>query len=253
MKTIALISLGCAKNLVDSEVMLGSLKQAGYGFTSTPEEADIVLINTCGFIQPARDEAENEIEKILRLKDKGPNPKKVIVTGCYVQKERERLKEHYPAVDAWLGVGDFGSITAAVKEFPLPPSNRTFLYSHSSPRFVSTSPYWAYVKISEGCSHHCGFCTIPSIKGPYRSRSVSSIVKEVTRLVSLGIRELNLISQDSTFFGRDKGKRNGLADLLQALLTQTEAEWIRVLYGYPGEVTEPLLGVMFNPRICPYF
>ncbi|MFH1946364.1 MAG: 30S ribosomal protein S12 methylthiotransferase RimO [Acidobacteriota bacterium] len=253
MKTIALISLGCAKNLVDSEVMMGVLKQAGFGFTSRPEDADIILINTCGFIQPARDEADREVERILLLKEQGPKPKKVIVAGCYVQKDRKRLQANYPEVDIWLGVRDFGRIAEAINGSPLPRSRRTFLYSHISPRFVSTSPYWAYVKISEGCSHRCGFCAIPSIKGPYRSRPVSSIQAEVSRLVFLGIKEINLVSQDSTFFGRDRGKRNGLTDLLQTLLERTEAAWIRVLYGYPGEVTEPLLEVMNNPRICPYF
>ena len=250
-KRIALISFGCAKNLVDSEVMLGCLDRAGYSFAARPEEADIIVLNTCGFIQPARDEAEAGIRRALRLKGQDPG-KRVVVAGCYVQRSRKALARAYPGVDAWLDVGQFDKITETLDGRPAAASHATFLYSHLSPRIVSTPPGWAYLKISEGCSHECAFCSIPRIKGPYRSRPMDSIVREARRLASLGVKEINLVSQDTTFYGRDLGMKDGLAKLVQKLLGVRGIAWFRILYGYPEEITDALLEVMGDRRVCPY-
>jgi len=251
MKKVALVSLGCAKNLVDSEVMLGHLRNASYLFVTSPEEADIILINTCGFIQPAREEAEETIQNALSIKQQNKKAR-VIVTGCYVERELSALKRNYPEVDDWVGVKDFDKVLSVVQNKSFHRSSRTFLYDHNSPRFISTSPVWAYVKISEGCSHSCSFCTIPLIKGAYRSREVGSIKKEIEILVSKGIREINLVSQDTTFFGRDTGQKNGLAQLLRALLDIPDLQWIRLLYGYPEEISNELLDIMKEKKICSY-
>ena len=249
---IALISLGCAKNLVDSEVMLGTLKKAGFVFVSRAEDADVVIVNTCGFIGPARMEAEETLGTVLRLKEKDPR-KKVVAAGCYVERDRPGLQKKFPGVDAWTGVRAFDRIAAIVRGQPVSGPDRTFLYSDQSPRLVSTPGTWAYVKVSEGCSHRCGFCAIPLIKGPYVSRSLASVVREVRTLAGLGVKEINLISHDTTWFGRDRGMRHGLARLLERLVGTSGVEWIRFLYGYPGEITDPLLEIMADPKICRYF
>lgn len=251
MKSVALVSLGCAKNLVDSEVMLGALRRAGYGFLPDPGAADIVIVNTCGFIQPARAEAEAELRAAVEVKRKRPQTT-VVAAGCYVERDRARLQALFPEVDIWTGVREFDRIAALLARGRRLERDRTFLYGDLTPRVVSTPPGWAYVKISEGCSHRCSFCAIPSIKGRYRSRSVASIVREVEGLVARGAKEVNLVSQDSTFFGRDVGRRDGLASLLQRLLEVKGLAWVRVLYGYPEEVTDRLLELLREPRVCPY-
>ena len=248
---MALIHLGCAKNLVDSEVMLGHLHKARYGFVRSPEDADIVIVNTCGFIRPARDEADDVLGKLARLKTRRPE-KKFAVTGCYVAKERDHLKRTYPWVDAWLGVGSFDRIVDAVEGKPVRERGRTFLYDHKSPRIISTPSGWAYLKVSEGCSHRCSFCSIPRIKGPYRSRSPASIVEEARAMAGRGIREIDLISQDTTFYGRDRSLKDGLIRLIRRLIRIERIEWVRVLYGYPEEVTDGLLEVLGEPKVCPY-
>ena len=248
---IALISFGCAKNLVDSEVMLGFLKQAGYGFASAPEKADVIVLNTCGFIQPARDEAEAAIRSALRLKSRA-REKRVIVAGCYVKKNREALARAFPGVDDWVDVSAFDKIVESIEGRRSALRRGTFLYSHRSPRVVSTPPGWAYVKVSEGCSHECAFCSIPLIKGSYRSRPVASIVEEVRELASRGVKEINLISQDTTSYGRDLGLKQGLVRLLRRLLDVRGIAWLRLLYGYPEEVSDALLEVMQEPKLCPY-
>lgn len=251
MKKVALISLGCAKNLVDSEVMLGYLKKSGYVLVTDAEGADVLIVNTCGFIQPAKDEAHEVLENAVKTKRRG-KCKKVIAAGCYVERNRQELQEAFPDVDAWMGTRDFDKIVRVVKGLPYVSSAHCYLYDHQTPRLVSTPSAWAYVKISEGCSHHCSFCTIPLIKGPYRSRSITSIKKECLDLVSRGVKEINLISQDSTFFGRDSGIPNGLAELLKELIAIKKLDWIRVLYGYPEEISEPLLEIMQEDTICSY-
>ncbi|MFC2161560.1 radical SAM protein, partial [Acidobacteriota bacterium] len=197
MKNIALISLGCAKNLVDSEVMLGYLAENGYSFVNQAENADIIIINTCGFIQPAKNEAVDSIQMALNLKKKRGHVK-VIVTGCFMERSSAELEIKFPDIDGWIGVNDFDKIVQLVEGETLKKATKSYLYDHLSPRFQSTPEGWAYVKISEGCSHSCAFCTIPLIKGPYRSRPISSIVQEVEKLAAKGVKEINLISQDST-------------------------------------------------------
>jgi ribosomal protein S12 methylthiotransferase len=251
-KTIALISLGCAKNLVDSEVMLGALKKAGYALAAAPEAADVVVVNTCGFIGPARDEAEETLNRVLRLKRDDP-AKKVVAAGCYVERDPDGLKARFPGVDAWTGVRRFDEIAAIVEGRPVSGPDRTFLYSDASPRLISTPGPWAYIKVSEGCSHRCAFCAIPLIKGPYVSRSAASIVREARALAAQGVREIDLISHDTTWFGRDRGRRGAFADLLDRLARVRGLDWIRFLYGYPEEIDGPLLEAMAGPQFCRYF
>jgi ribosomal protein S12 methylthiotransferase len=251
-KTIALISLGCAKNLVDSEVMLGALKRAGYALAAEPAEADVVIVNTCGFIGPARAEAEETLDRVLRLKRDDPT-KKIVAAGCYVERDPDGLKARFAGVDAWTGVRRFDEIAAIIEGRPVSGPDRTFLYSDASPRLVSTPGPWAYIKVSEGCSHRCGFCAIPLIKGPYRSRSAASIVREARALAAQGVREVDLISHDTTWFGRDRGRRGALVALLGRLAGVRGLDWIRFLYGYPEEIDGPLLEAMAGPKFCRYF
>ncbi len=251
MKKVALISLGCAKNLVDSEVMLGYFEASGYQITPDPKFADIIIINTCGFIEPARSEAKDSIQKAIKLKKKAKN-KVIAVTGCYVERYAEILKNSFPEIDIWTGVKNFHHIIDLLEKRSFIPANNTFLYDHMSPRRLSSPPSWAYVKISEGCSHKCGFCAIPEIKGPYFSRDISSIILEVQNLVSLGIKEINLISHDSTFFGQDKELKEGLPKLLEELLNIEDLGWIRVLYAYPEEISDRLLEIIQEDKICSY-
>ncbi len=251
-KTVAVISYGCAKNLVDSEVMLGHLSRAGYAILPEPEKADIVILNTCGFITPAREEAARAIEDTVGLK-KREKPPLVVAAGCYVERYKNRLEQAFPGVDIWLGVKDYDKIVQVIEGKPFRPGRRAFLCSHTTPRILSTPSSWAYLKISEGCSHRCSFCAIPLIKGPYRSRSIHSIVEEASQLVQLGVREINLISQDTTSYGRDRGMKNGLAKLLEKLSSLPRLGWIRILYGCPEEIAASLLDVMTATKICSYF
>ncbi len=248
---VALVSLGCAKNLVDSEVMIGYLKKAGFKPVGSTDEADILIVNTCGFIQAARDEAEEYIQTIAALKREKPSLKTAVV-GCYVERSRDDLKSRFPEIDIWMGVKSFDLIVDGLKNRPFDVSPKTFLYSHTSPRLVSTPGTWAYVKISEGCSHRCGFCSIPLIKGPYVSRSISSIEKEVRILSGLGVKEINLISHDTTYYGQDKNLQEGLVRLLDRLLSVKDIRWIRLLYGYPEEISDSLLEIMNEDKICSY-
>jgi ribosomal protein S12 methylthiotransferase len=252
MKKVALISLGCAKNLVDSEVMLGYLVKSGYTFVTSTDDADIIIVNTCGFIKPAKDEAQETLANAIKAKHKGKSKKKVIAVGCYVERNQAKLQKAFPDVDVWMGTRDFDKIAYAIEGVPYTSSAQCYLYDHQVPRLVSTPSAWAYVKISEGCSHLCSFCAIPLIKGPYRSRSIASIKKECSNLVSQGVKEINLISQDSTYYGRDRGLANGLAELLRELIDIKKLEWIRVLYGYPEEISDPLLEIMQEDKICSY-
>ncbi|MCX6563779.1 MAG: 30S ribosomal protein S12 methylthiotransferase RimO [Candidatus Aminicenantes bacterium] len=251
MKTVSLITFGCAKNLVDSEVMAGCLREAGYALASDLSKSDIVILNTCGFIGPAKDEAVAAIENALALKRKKPSTR-VVIAGCFTERYEPELRKTYPRVDAWVGVKDYDQIVSIVEGKDFRASDRTFLLSHRTPRALSTPASWAYLKISEGCSHRCAFCSIPLIKGTYRSRPISSILEEARRLAAAGVKEINLISQDTTYFGRDKNRSGRLAGLLRGLTEIGGLEWIRILYGYPEEITSGLLEAMREPKICPY-
>jgi ribosomal protein S12 methylthiotransferase len=251
MKKVALISLGCAKNLVDSEVMLGILEKNAFDLVPETGKADIIIINTCGFIRPARQEALDTIKRAV-LEKKRAKDKKIIVAGCYVQRSQKSLEIAFPEVDAWTGVMDFDKIGQIIEGQPFQKASECFLYDHTSPRVISTPPSWAYVKISEGCSKSCSFCSIPLIKGAYRSRDIPSIAEEVRRLVSNGIKEINIVSQDTTYYGYDRHIKNGLVSLLESLLSIEDLQWIRILYSYPEEITDPLLNIMREERICSY-
>lgn len=251
MKTASLISYGCAKNLIDSEVMLGYLNEAGYVFVANPEEADTIIINTCGFIKPAKEEALEALQGAVSLKKKDKR-KKIVAAGCFIERYRDSLEKRFPQIDVWLGVNDFDKIVQAVEGKSFKKSKECFLYSHASPRHFSTPPGWAYLKISEGCSHECSFCSIPLIKGPYRSRATSSIIKEAQYLASREVKEINLVSQDTTYYGQDKGLKDGLPLLLGKLVKIKGIEWIRILYGYPEEISDSLMEAMKDGKICPY-
>ncbi len=231
--------------------MLGYLKQAGYVLVAESGDADAVIINTCGFISDARSESEAAIQNAIAEKPRSPN-KKIIVTGCYVEAESEKLKEKYPEVDAWIGVKDFHHVVEVLESRGYTPGECCFLYSHDSPRLLSTPPGWAYVKIAEGCSHACSFCSIPRIKGRYMSRTIESIKIEAQKLADNGVKEIILTSQDSTYYGRDRGMKDGLARLLEKLLSTAGLEWIRFLYAYPEEVSDTLIDIMQEEKICSY-
>jgi len=250
-KSVALVTFGCAKNLVDSEVMLGYLRRAGYVTTTDERRADILILNTCGFIRPAREEVEQGLNRAVSLKRRFPD-KRLAVTGCYVERSLDELRPRYTEVDVWMGVRDFDKIVPALEGRSYRPGRSAFLCGPASPRVLSTPGTWAYLKISEGCSHECSFCAIPRIKGPYRSRTAPSILAEARELVRRGVREINLVSQDTTYFGRDRGRRDALADLLQKLADIRGLRWIRFLYGYPEEVTPALLDAMNEPKVCRY-
>ncbi len=251
MTKIALITFGCAKNLVDSEVMAGCLAQAGYAFVDRPEAADVILLNTCGFLRASKDEADAAILNALALKHRRPG-RRVIVAGCYVERNRPELEARHPDVDAWIGVRDFDRIAEVIEGRAFRASGRTFLYDDASPRAVSTPASWAYLKISEGCSHRCAFCAIPLIKGPYRSRPAASILREAGALVGRGVLELDLISQDTTYYGKDRNRSSGLAGLVRKIVECPGLAWVRILYGYPDEITDALLDVMRDPKVAPY-
>ena len=231
--------------------MLGYLSRAGYVVSPQPEDADIIVLNTCGFIQPARDEAVEGIERALAFKKKRQD-RIIAVAGCFVERYRPDLERRYPGVDVWLGVKDFDHIVEALERKPYERGLKTYLLGRETPRLLSTPSTWAYLKISEGCSHECAFCAIPLIKGAYHSRSIPSIVAEATGLARRGIKEVNLVSQDTTFFGRDQGREGELTRLLRRLVDVREIRWIRLLYGYPEEITPGLLEVMKEPKICSY-
>lgn len=250
MPKISLVTLGCAKNLVDSEVMLARLDSRGYSFTADLSQADILVINTCGFIGPAREEAHRTIDQGLSWKQARPG-RLLVVVGCYPERFPDYLKARYPQVDVWSGVRAFDRIDEIIEKKRDVPRAGTFLLDHRTPRVISTGPHWSYVKISEGCSHRCSFCSIPLIKGPYKSRTIESVVREVKNLAGLGIKEINLISHDTTYFGCDR-KKPGLTALLSRLLSIKGIEWIRLLYGYPEEVDESLLEVMLEDKMCRY-
>ncbi len=254
MKRIGLLSLGCAKNLVDSEVMLGELQHKGYSITADAENADVVIVNTCGFIEQAKEESIEAILDMAALKKSG-QIKKLIVTGCLSQRYHETMREEMPEVDVFLGTNAALDISQFVdqddkRDHQWSPS---FLYSGESHRKLTTPKHTAYVKISEGCDHTCSFCIIPKLRGKHRSRTIEDIRREVEQLGRAGVREINLIAQDSTYYGRDLGLKEGLAQLLTSLSGVQTISWIRVHYMYPHQVTRKLLStIQENPKICPY-
>lgn len=247
-----MVSLGCPKNLVDSELMLGSLASKGCHVTFEASEAEILLVNTCGFIASAKKESVDTILEMARYKQSGAL-KKLIVTGCLVQGYAEEMKRDLPEVDAFMGSADFRNIGAVVDELMAEKRKKgalvqisapVDLYDENLPRLLSTPPWTAYLKIAEGCDHACAFCAIPQLRGKMRSRRIESIVKEAEMLAKRGVKEINLISQDSSEYGRDIYGKPQLTELLQALDKVEGPRWIRVHYLYPAFLDQALMETM---------
>ncbi len=254
---ICLISLGCPKNLVDSEVMLGLLGQKGYGITPKPSHADIIVINTCSFIKEATRETLDTIHEAVELKKSG-SCRRVVVTGCLPQRYGSDLTREIPEVDIFLGTEEFPRIVEYLEGDPdhqgqVAVGRTSFLYDHETPRLLSGHFYSAYIKIAEGCSRSCSFCIIPSLRGRFRSRPLESIYEEALLLADQGVREINLVAQDTTSYGLDLQNGTNLAALLEALCRIEGIAWIRVLYAYPEHIDSRLLRrIKSSEKICNY-
>lgn len=256
---LALISLGCSKNLVDSEHYLGILsKRKGMELTSEIPEADIVIVNTCGFIGDAKEESIQTILEVSEFKETG-NLKKIIVAGCLAQKYSEEILKELPEVDAVIGTGDVDKIEKVVDEIlagkkAVETKNMTFLANANTDRVLTTAPHTAYLKISEGCNRACTYCIIPQMRGRLRSRSIEDIVEEAKRLVASGVREINLLAQETTEYGIDLYGDKKLAALMKELCKIEGLKWLRTYYMHPEYVTDELIEVMKSEdKICKYF
>lgn len=256
---LALISLGCSKNLVDSEHYLGILsKRKGMELTSEIPEADIVIVNTCGFIGDAKEESIQTILEVSEFKETG-NLKKIIVAGCLAQKYSEEILKELPEVDAVIGTGDVDKIEKVVDEIlagkkAVETKNMTFLANANTDRVLTTAPHTAYLKISEGCNRACTYCIIPQMRGRLRSRSIEDIVEEAKRLVVSGVREINLLAQETTEYGIDLYGDKKLAALMKELCKIEGLKWLRTYYMHPEYVTDELIEVMKSEdKICKYF
>jgi ribosomal protein S12 methylthiotransferase len=253
----SIISLGCARNLVDSEVMSGLLEQDQYEMVQEPADADVVLINTCGFIDAAKAESIDTIIEVSRLKQEG-RLRKLVVAGCLSQRYPQELVSELPEVDLFIGTGEVPRIVSILQEHE--QQNRRhfvgvpeYLYDHVTPRLRSTPSYTAFLKVSEGCDHKCAFCIIPKLRGPHRSRSIESVIKEATMLAQSGVKEINLIAQDLTAYGRDRKDGTTLYGLLNELVHVPDLVWIRLLYAYPNFLDSSLLELINNSeKICKY-
>ena len=259
-REVGMISLGCPKNLVDSERMLGLLEKAGYQITNDPNQADILMVNTCSFIEPARQESKQALEEMLEYKRSG-RCRIVVAAGCLPQRYGEQVLGEFPELDALVGINDFPRIVEIIgkcldrdRQSPVVAlAGADYLYRDNTPRLRATPPWTAYVKLAEGCDHRCRFCAVPAIRGRFRSRSLASVVREVRDLASQGVREINLIAQDTTRYGRDRYGRPRLADLLRRLVEVEEIRWFRLLYCYPSRVDDELIGLIADhPNICNY-
>ena len=272
---VGVISLGCSKNLVDTEVMLGHLDRAGCEFVQDAADADVLIVNTCGFIDAAREESVQTILDAAKLKTTG-RLKRLVVAECMVQRYRDELtRELEGDVDAFVGLDELHAIveaTQAARPVPIAARNdlpilgqtapggpkaasrlSRYLYDAATPRKLATPPWTAFVKIAEGCDHTCSFCAIPSFRGAFRSRPADDVVAEAEALARRGVREINLIAQDSSHFGRDRGDASGLAGLLHRLDAVSDLRWVRVHYLYPNTVTDRLIETMAEaPRVVKY-
>jgi ribosomal protein S12 methylthiotransferase len=282
---VGFVSLGCPKNLVDSEVMMGILAQAGADLTTRAEDADVIVVNTCSFIESAQQESVNTILEMARHKSEG-RAKKLVVAGCLVERFREQIQKDIPEVDAVVGTGELESILGATgvaaATDPTSPfvilksrpegdareaqgrfSRETwegavadlpnYLYDDTTPRILATGQFKAYLKIAEGCDHPCTFCIIPQLRGKFRSRRFESVIAEAERLASSGVREITLIGQDTTCYGEDFGLKDGLGLLLEKLAGIKDLRWIRFLYAYPNKITGRLLEtIAAHEKICSY-
>jgi len=254
---MGLISLGCAKNLVDSEVILGFFEQAGFARTTNPEEADVLIVNTCGFIESAKQESIDAILEMAQYKDHG-RCRVLAVAGCLSKRYAEDLLREIPEIDVLVGVAEYPVLPELVsKAFDggkqCLVQQCGFIYNESMPRVLATPPYMAYVKIAEGCANRCNYCAIPLIRGPLNSRPIESIVAEVRQLCAKGVAEINVIAQDTTAYGLDLYGKPSLSDLLEQLGAIPELQWLRVLYAYPSLINDRLLEVFAaHPKICRY-
>jgi len=251
---VGFVSLGCPKNLVDSEVMMGILARHGYALTPRAAEAEILVVNTCSFIGPAQQESVDTILEMAEYKKFGA-AQKLIVAGCLVERYREQILEQIPEVDAVVGTGEVERILEAVQGSlrVLPAEPPAFLYHDLTPRVLSTPRHSAYIKIAEGCDHPCSFCIIPQLRGKFRSRRFESVVREAQQLARGGVREVTLIGQDTTSYGEDLSLRDGLALLLDRLAQIEDLSWVRFLYCYPNRVTQKLLDtIATHPRLVKY-
>ena len=270
---IGFVSLGCPKNLVDSEVMIGLVQQAGHDVTSDAADADVLVVNTCAFIDSAKQESVDTILELAELKRTG-RCRKLVVTGCLAERYRGELQDQIGEIDAVLGTGEVPDIVRAVSSpagarphggVPIRLFRRTpasappredlpdYLYDADTPRTLVTPKHFAYVKVAEGCDYACSFCIIPTLRGHYRSREPESILTEARRLADRGVRELLLISQDTTFYGVDRGRRGALGRLLRDLNRVDGLEWIRLLYLYPTTIGEDVLDAMAeSEKVCKY-
>jgi ribosomal protein S12 methylthiotransferase len=257
-RAVGVVSLGCPKNLVDTEVMLGLLRGAGFLIVAEPERADVLLVNTCCFIESARQEAAEALSEAAEWRQRREG-RVLVCAGCWPQMDAAALRQRFPEVDAYMGPGDVAEVVAVVEaalaggatqEPQSSPS--AYLFDESAPRLQATPPWTAYLKIAEGCSHSCRFCVIPRLRGPYRSRSLEAVIGEARRLVDRGVRELNLVAQDTTAYGTDTGQCD-IADLLSALAQLDGIQWLRLLYGHPRGLTQKLIDVMAeHDSVCEY-
>jgi ribosomal protein S12 methylthiotransferase len=257
---IGFVSLGCPKNLVDSEVMLGTLSERGYEITTDQASADVIVVNTCGFIDSAKEESVDTILEMARLKEEGLC-KKLVVAGCLAQRYREEIQKEIPEIDFVFGPDELGSILEAVQlegDDPVPELSIDALYTSREvptiPRILTTPSHMAYLKISEGCDHTCAFCAIPSFRGSFRSRSVEDLVAEARRLADGGVREIIIVSQDTLAYGKDLGMTDGIGRMLEGLLTVDGLTWIRLLYCYPNLLSDSLIRLIGGEeKLCNYF
>jgi ribosomal protein S12 methylthiotransferase len=281
---VGFVSLGCPKNLVDSEVMMGMLTEAGAQLVRRAEDADVIVVNTCSFIDTAQQESVNTILEMARHKSEG-RARTLVVAGCLVERFRDEIRKNVPEVDAVIGTGELENILSVVGVHAKASSSffkilqsrpeadarlaqgrfsrqswdgaigdlPNYLYDDMTPRVLATPGYTAYVKIAEGCDHPCGFCIIPQLRGKFRSRRFESVIAEAERLVHAGVREITLIGQDTTCYGEDFGLRDGLALLLDKLAGIEDLRWIRFLYAYPNKITSRLLEtIAAHENICSY-
>lgn len=257
MKTLFMVSLGCPKNLVDTEIMLHNLQQAGYMVIDDAQQADLLLVNTCGFIQSAVEEAIDTILELAVYKEENPQ-QRLVVTGCMVQRYGHDLLAELPEVDLFVGLDDFFRLDALLDDATsaqliVQPGPARFLMDSSHRRRLATPSFRAFLKITEGCDNRCSYCMIPSIRGPRRSRGMEDLLIEAQSLQALGVRELSLVAQDLTAYGQDLPSRPSLVNLLENLLSHTTFPWIRLLYAYPSGISDALLQCMARePRLVPY-
>ena len=270
---VGLISLGCPKNLVDSEVMLGLAREAGHELTPDASSAEVLVVNTCAFIDSAKQESIDAILETAQRKKDGAC-RRLIVTGCMAERYRDELRTEIPEIDAVLGTGEVAGIVDAIggrsrtgaapltffrgagalhAAAPDPRQLPDYLYDADTPRVFATPRHYAYLKVAEGCDYKCAFCIIPTLRGHYRSRSADSIVREAQMLAARGVKELLLISQDTTFYGVDRGERGALGRLLRELNRVDGLEWIRLLYLYPTTIDDAMLDAMAEcEKVCKY-